>query len=102
KQMELDKTAATEPDYVDWRRDSKSFESIGAIQPEIFTLTGTGDPERLNGGLMTASCLEALGVRPILGRGFLAEDEKPGRNHVVLLGFGVWQRRFGSDRGVVG
>ena len=67
-----------------------------------FTLTGSGDAERLAAARITANLLPALGVRPVAGRTFLPEDERPGAAKVALLGYGVWQRRFGGDLAIVG
>ncbi len=88
--------------YVDWRDQNQVFEGMAAMADADFNLTGTGDPERLEGKLVSASFFPLLGVEPQLGRVFLPEEDRPGANNVVLLSHGLWQRRFGSDPNVIG
>jgi putative ABC transport system permease protein len=87
--------------YTHYRDNAKSFESVAAITGGGFNLTGGGDPEQLNGSLVTHNFFSALGARPALGRLFLPEEDQPGRNKVVVFSHGFWQRRFGGDPGVV-
>lgn len=88
--------------YVDWRDQSHSFESLEATRGATITLTGDGEPERLNVRMATAPIFPLLGVNAVLGRTFLAEEDRAGGAPVVLLSHGLWQRRFGSSRGVIG
>jgi len=86
--------------YVDWRdRSSKSFDSVAAFRPTSLTLTGAGDPERLQAKMITATLLPALGVQPAAGRGFSASDDKPGAAGVVIVSDAFAVRRFGSVGG---
>ncbi len=87
--------------FLDWRRRNTVFQGVSAIAWRSYNLTGTGEPERLDGQRASANLFELLGVRPILGRGLLPEDDKPG-TRIVVLSEGLWQRRFGADPGVVG
>jgi predicted permease len=88
--------------YVDWRDQNQSFEGMAAIADESFNLTGSGDPERLEGRRVSASLFPLLGVEPQIGRVFTATEDQPGSQRVVLLSYGLWQRRFGGDPGIVG
>ncbi len=88
--------------YVDWRDQSQVFEGMSAIADESFNLTGAGDPERLEGRRVSASLFPMLGVEPQIGRVFTAAEDQPGSNRVVLLSYGLWQRRFGGDSNIVG
>jgi len=88
--------------YVDWRDQSHSFESLEATRGTTITLTGAGEPERLNARMATAPLFSLLGVNAILGRTFLAEEDRAGGAPVVVLGYGVWQRRFGGSREILG
>ena len=88
--------------YVDWRDQNQVFEGMAAIADESFNLTGAGDPERLEGRRVSANLFPMLGVEPQIGRVFSAAEDQPGSNRVVLLSYGVWQRRFGADPGIVG
>jgi len=88
--------------FVDWRQQAKSFAGLIAAGGASFTLTGADEPELLEGARVSADLFSVLGMQPMLGRGFLPEEDVPGKNHVVVLGHGLWQRRFGGDPAVVG
>ena len=88
--------------YIDWRDQNQVFEGMAAMADQSFNLTGAGDPERIDGKRVNASLFELLGVAPQHGRAFAAEEDRPGANKVVILSHALWQRRFGSDAGVVG
>jgi putative ABC transport system permease protein len=88
--------------YIDWREQSTVFEGMAALADQSYNLTGAGDPERLDGKRASANLFQLLGVEPMLGRGFLPEDDKPGAARVAVLSHGLWQRRFGSDPNIVG
>jgi putative ABC transport system permease protein len=88
--------------YVDWRDQSHSFESLEATRGTTITLTGTAEPERLNARMMTAGLFPLLGVDARLGRTFRADEDRAGGSPVVLLSYGLWQRRFGGSKEVVG
>jgi len=88
--------------FVDWRDQNHVFEGMAAISDESFNLTGSGDPERLEGNTVSASLFPLLGVDPHIGRVFTAAEDQPGSQHVVLLSYALWQRRFGADPGIVG
>jgi putative ABC transport system permease protein len=88
--------------YIDWRDQNQVFEGMAAMTDQSFNLTGSGDPERINGKLVSANLFPLLGVEPQLGRAFSPEEDRPGGNHVVILSHGLWQRRFGSDVKIMG
>jgi len=87
--------------FIDWRAQNTVFEGMAAMAPQNFNLTGAGDPERCDGRRVSANTFNLLGVEPILGRTFRPEEDQPG-SRVVLLSYGLWQRRFGGDAGIVG
>jgi predicted permease len=89
-------------EYTLYRDNSDSFVSSGMGTPRLFSLVGVGEPERLRGSAVTAGYLATLGVRPVLGRVFTPDDDRPGVPAVALIGHGLWQRRFGGDPGVIG
>jgi putative ABC transport system permease protein len=89
-------------EYVDYRDRLRSFSQVGAYGGADFTLTGDGEAERVAGARVSANLLSLLGADPALGRNFLAEENGPGRSNVVILGYGLWQRRFGGDAGLIG
>src|SRR5579885_2127713 len=88
--------------WMDWRDQSRSFESVEATRGATITLTGSGDPERLNVRMATAGLFPMLGINAYLGRTFLAEEDKAGAPNVALLSYGLWRRRFAGSREVVG
>lgn len=90
------------PNYVDWRDQSRSYESIAAMRPLAMTLTGQGEPDRIPAKMVTASLLPTLRVTPALGRGIGPDDDKPGAEGVVLLSDALWRRRFGASPAAVG
>jgi len=87
--------------YTHYRDNAKSFESVAAMTGGGFNLTGGGDPEQVNGSRITYNFFSALGAEAGLGRVFLPEEDQPGKNKVVVLSHGFWQRRFGGDPGIV-
>jgi putative ABC transport system permease protein len=88
--------------YLTYRENHQVFEGIGAWDPTEVSITGGGDPERVQGLLVSASILPLLRVQPMLGRAFSAEDDTPGAPLRVMLTHGYWQRRFGGADNVVG
>jgi putative ABC transport system permease protein len=96
------RSGVTAPNFIDWRDQNRVFEQIAASTSASLTLTGGGEPERLSGARVSGNYFELLGVQPILGRAFEAAEDQPGAAPVVLLGQGLWQRRFGADPDIVG
>jgi predicted permease len=93
----------TYPDLVAIRDGQQSFTGIMGSSFTPLSLTGKGKPERVWGSVVTANYFDVLGVRPILGRGFLpAEDEKPGGAPVAVISYRFWQTHFGANPDVVG
>lgn len=92
--------------FVDWREQSNSFEDIACYDTGGFALAGGGsggaEPEQLKGAFVNQGLFEILGVAPILGRTFTADEDQPDHDQVVILGYGLWQRRFGGDPGIIG
>jgi len=90
------------PNLVDWRAQATAFSDIGAVQGRSITLANVDEPERLLGAAVTWNLFPMLGVKPALGRGIRADEDKPGAERVVLLSEGLWQRRFGRDPQIIG
>jgi putative ABC transport system permease protein len=90
-------------DLVVFQERQTSFERIGAFGFAPMNLsTEEGRPERYSGGQLTVAAFEALGVQPIMGRGFQAGDDRPGAAPVILLGYALWRDRYGSSPAIVG
>jgi putative ABC transport system permease protein len=91
------------PDYREWRDQNQVLEGLGGFYYGDFNLSGENhDPERVQGAFVTPNFFPVLGVAPVMGRGFLPEEEQFGRHRVVLLSYALWQRRYGADPEIVG
>ena len=99
--MASDQLPAAPANFVDWREQNQVFENMGACANNIFNITGAGEPERIMGMVATAGIFDVLGVKPLLGRAYRGEEDEPGGDRVVILSQSLWQRRFGSDAGVL-
>ncbi|HJP92410.1 MAG TPA: ABC transporter permease [Pyrinomonadaceae bacterium] len=88
--------------FLDWRKQNQVFEDLAAFRFWYYTVTGSGDPERYQGARVSANFFPLLRVKPEIGRNFAPEEEQVGRDHVVLLTHGLWQRRFGGNPNVIG
>jgi putative ABC transport system permease protein len=103
KHFGLQKIPASPPEVIDYRNMVTSFSAIGAATDDTtFTLTGKGDPEIVPGMQITASVFSILGVKPIAGGLFASEAEQAGKDHVAVISEGLWKRRFGGDRSIIG
>ena len=89
------------PDYQDYQKNN-SFEGLAAYTGGRVVLSGDGEPESVGGPRVNADFFRVLGVEPILGRTFQAGEDQQGGPRVVVLTYGLWQRRFGGDTGVIG
>jgi putative ABC transport system permease protein len=89
------------PDFNAFSERQKSFEQLGIYSNKHFDLSGTGAPERVKGTRVSASVFPLLGVAPLMGRTYTEEEDKSG-HAVVVLSYGLWQRKYGSDYSIVG
>ncbi len=85
-----------------WRKQAQSFENVAVFTYTASIITGEVEPEQIPGAFVSYDLLPMLGYQPVIGRHFLAEENKPGAANVVILGYKLWQRRFGGDRAIVG
>jgi predicted permease len=90
------------PNFLDLQRENHSFENVAVWRIDWFTLTGSGEPQRLAGEMVSANFLSVLSVRPIVGRSFRSDEDRVGAAPVAMVGEGVWKRHFGSDPNIVG
>jgi putative ABC transport system permease protein len=88
--------------FNDWRRQNSVFAGMAAVDPTSFNLTDSDQPIEIGGERVTANLLSLLGIQPIRGRGFQPEDDKAGSAPVALVSYGLWQRRYGGDAGLIG
>ena len=97
----IQQNQAAPANFFDLRNQNQSFAALGAYGPLDINLTGAGDPERLDGQLVTANVFSILGVAPALGRTFLPNEDQPGQEHVVVLSDALWARRFNRDPSII-
>ena len=89
-------------DFRDWQERQRAFEALAAHTTGTVNVRAAEQPERYSGAFVTANTFDLLGVAPLIGTGFGAEDERPGRTLPLVLGYRAWRDHFGSDPGVLG
>lgn len=90
------------PNFLDWRRDNRSFELMAAYRWADGSITGVSEPENAKAQRVSATFFPVLGVNPILGRNFSVEEDRRGANPTALISEGFWRRKFGSDPNIIG
>ena len=88
--------------FLDWVRDNRSFSALAAYRGDDYTLTGTGEPERVPAEMISANFFPLLGVRLVVGRTFFPEEDRVGAAPVVVIGSGFWKRKFGAAPDALG
>jgi hypothetical protein len=101
KSAVLDEMSISYPNFTDWRNQNQTFEKIGVYNRASYNLTGAGEAERIVTGQVSADLFSVLRVNPLIGRVFNNDEDKPGGTPVVVLGYGLWQRRFGGQASVL-
>ncbi|HXQ73801.1 MAG TPA: ABC transporter permease [Pyrinomonadaceae bacterium] len=92
---------AAPANFLDWKKQNTVFADVAAFGGATATLTGDGDPEQLSGTAVTPGYFEVVGVQPALGRLFQTEEYQLGTDRVVILGYSLWQRRYGGDKNII-
>ena len=99
----IDRNDPAAANYADWKAQSQSFDSLAMFSwVKGVNLSGRDEPMRILSASVTANLFRTLRVEPLIGRVFTAEEEIPGRDQVVLLGYNLWKSRFGGDPAVIG
>jgi putative ABC transport system permease protein len=89
--------------YAEWKKQKQIFEDVAAMAEGDYNLTGReGEPEKLGGVTATQNLFSVLGTKPLIGRAFAPEEDRPGTEHVTLISYRLWKRRFGGDPKLVG
>lgn len=88
--------------FLSWREQQHSFQQIAAVGFNTYTLNGWGDAEQLYGNLISPALMPMLGLSPLAGRTFSDDEEKPGATPVAMISEGLWKRRFGGKRSIIG
>lgn len=102
KTAQFDRASVSYPNFLDWQKDNRTFQRMAAQRTDDFNLTGAGEAERLRGDMVSARFFPMLGIRPLLGRAFSPEEDRPGAPPVALISDALWKRKFGSSPGILG
>ena len=100
--QQLRRVGFSYPRYLEVRQRQQVFSDLALSAPNAFTVTGRGDPEQLVGLHASAALLPALGLEPLVGRNFSADEDRPGGEQVVLVSHRIWQERFNRDPSILG
>ena len=100
--LNLKDLEASPSDYFTFRDESRTFQEFGVWTGDTVAVTGRASPEQVRCLLVTEGTLNALGVRPALGRWFTPSDDNPASPETVILSYGYWQRKFGGDPSAIG
>jgi putative ABC transport system permease protein len=98
----LERDDVSPANFLDWRERQKSFEELAFANPNSLDYVGDGEPVIFRAALVSKGFFEVLGATPLHGRVFAPEEYQAGKNKVVILSYGLWQRRFGGDPNIVG
>ncbi len=88
--------------YLDWQKENHVFEYMAAQSGGSVVLTGVNEPVQLRGAVVSPHYFDIFGIKAVLGRTFLPEEEQPGKNNVAILSHALWESRFGSDPSLIG
>jgi putative ABC transport system permease protein len=88
--------------YFDWKKEAHSFDQITAYAWDEVNLTGDREPQKLQAFHVPANFFETIGVQPLMGRGFLPEEEEAGKEQEIILGHALWEQRYASDPNILG
>src|SRR5947199_2328805 len=97
----MDEMSISYPNFTDWRNQNHVFEKIGVYNRGSYNLTGSGDAERIPTAQVSADLFTALRANALIGRVFTNDEDQPGATPVVILGYGLWQRRFGGQTSIL-
>ena len=102
KTPEFETMSLSYPNFLDWQKENRCFASLAALRWGDYDLTGAGTPEHVSGKMVSAGFFSTLGITPLLGRDFQAQEDHQGAARVALISAGLWKRHFGSSPDVIG
>ncbi|MFZ0882948.1 MAG: ABC transporter permease [Candidatus Acidiferrales bacterium] len=102
KSHNFESSSISYPNFLDWQRSNSAFSSIAAYRSDDFNITGSGEPERVRVGMISAGFFEMLGINPVRGRLFNNNEDRLGAAPVAVISAGLWERKFGSAPDIVG
>jgi putative ABC transport system permease protein len=101
-QQGLDKIGSSHRTFVYWRQHNQVFENMAGVEGHRFYVTGTDKPRNIVGFAVSPGYFSVMGMRPIIGREFLSEEEKPDSGHVMILSYAFWREQMGGNPDVIG
>src|SRR6185295_739616 len=103
QRKDASRSSVSYPDYEDWKAQQRSFDALGAFSGNGVNVSDDrAAAQQARSAAMTAGAFAVIGQRPLFGREFTPEDEKPGAESVAVIGYAMWKSRYGEDRGIVG
>jgi predicted permease len=93
--------AVSAANFVDWQKENHVFDKMAILSGSALTLTGNDQPEELQGAAVSWDFFSTMQVRPLLGRTFTDDEDHPGKNHVIVLSYGLWKTRFAANPDIV-
>jgi putative ABC transport system permease protein len=93
--------AVSAANFVDWQKQNHVFDKMAILSGSALTLTGNDQPEELQGAAVSSDFFSTMQIRPLLGRTFTADEDRPGKNHVIVLSYGLWKTRFAANPDIV-
>jgi len=101
-QPKAPKSPTSPADFLDWQTQTTTLESLAAYSGQSFNLTGAGDPERIEGAVVSPNFFQVLEMQPLLGRVFNETDQQSSGNRLALISEGLWRQRFGGQNSIIG
>jgi putative ABC transport system permease protein len=102
KQPKVPKVPASPAEFLDWKTQTTTFDAMAAYSGQSFNLTGDGEPERIEGAVVSPDFFQVVKMQPLLGRTFNESDEQGSGNRLALISEALWRRRFGGDNSIIG
>jgi putative ABC transport system permease protein len=102
KSMNFESSSISYPNFLDWQRGNSTFASMAAYRSDNFSITGSGEAERVRVAMISAGFFETLGVSPVRGRLFTRDEDRLGTAPATLISEGLWRRKFGSASDILG
>jgi putative ABC transport system permease protein len=102
KPLNIQQFSVSYLNFLSWQERSRTFDALVTFGGAAGTLTGGGEPQRVSGAAVSAAFFSMTGLKPVLGRTFLPEENLPGKNSVIMLGEGLWRTRYGGDPDIIG
>ena len=93
--------AVSAANFIDWQKENHVFDKMAILSSSALTLAGNDQPEELQGAAVSSDFFSTMQVRPLLGRTFTDDQDRPGKNHVIVLSYGLWKTRFAADPDIV-